>query len=65
MIKNADVLNGLPEIANYLDVTDRTVLRWEKKHSLPLHRPAGTGKTYAYKSELEKWRRGELQNGAK
>ena len=58
--KNDDVLNGLMDIARYLDITKRTVLNWESKHKLPLMRPVGPGKVYAYKSQLEKWRRGEI-----
>ncbi len=57
--KNDDVLNGLRDIARYMDVTTRTVLRWEAAHGLPLLRPAGAAKVYAYKSKLERWRRGE------
>ena len=57
--KNEDVLNGLDQIARYMDVTTRTILRWEAAHELPLLRPAGQSKTYAYKSQLEQWRRGE------
>lgn len=58
-VRNEDVLNCLEDIARYLDISKRTVLIWESKHKLPLYRPAGKAKLYAYKSELEKWRRGE------
>lgn len=53
------------EIAAYLGCDERTCLRWEKQHALPVHR-AGGGKSkslvFAYKDELDEWlrhRRGE------
>jgi len=60
--KNEDVLTGLKEIGEYLDIHWRTVPRWEVDHGLPLMRPAGSSRVYAYKSDLEKWRRGELRS---
>jgi len=55
-VKNEDVLNGLAEIARYLDITPRTVLNWEANHDLPLIRPVKRGKVYASKSKIETWR---------
>jgi excisionase family DNA binding protein len=55
--RNDNVLNGLDEIARYLDITKRTVLNWEAAHELPLLRPAGAAKVYAYKTEIEDWRK--------
>lgn len=60
--KNDDVLSGMEAIARYMDVSQRTVIRWEAAHGLPLMRPAGVAKVYAYKSKLELWRSGKLKN---
>ena len=60
-IRNADVLNGLDEIALYMGLSKQTILNYEAYHGLPLLRPVQRGIVYAYKSELEKWRRGELK----
>jgi len=43
------------EIAAYLKVEQRTAQRWEEVLSLPIHRLQG--RVFAYKSELEAWRR--------
>ena len=43
------------EIAAYLRVEQRTAQRWEEILSLPIHRLQG--RVFAYKSELEAWRR--------
>ena len=43
------------EIAAYLKVEQRTAQRWEEILSLPIHRLQG--RVFAYKSELEAWRR--------
>ncbi len=46
------------EISAYLGCDERTCLRWEKKHGLPVHR-AGTklskSLVFAYKEELDEW----------
>lgn len=56
-------LNSWKEIAAYLDRDVRTVMRWEKRHALPVHRvpPGGKGRSvFAYPHELNAW----LEGGA-
>lgn len=48
------------EIATYLDRDVRTVIRWEKKRNLPVHRLPGGQAVFAYKAELDDW----LKQGA-
>jgi tetratricopeptide (TPR) repeat protein len=50
-------LVGWKDIAAYLGKTDRTVKRWGRDRSLPVHRVPGTAKTsvYAYSNELDRW----------
>ena len=48
-------LESWGEIASYLRREIRTVQRWERLHSLPVHR-LPTGSVYAYRSELDAWR---------
>ncbi len=50
-------LVGWKDIAGYLGKTDRTVKRWGRDRSLPVHRVPGTAKTsvYAYSNELDRW----------
>lgn len=52
-----DRLNSWKEIAVYLSRDVRTVLRWEKKEELPVHRHLhGKGASvYAYKTEIDRW----------
>ena len=52
-------LDSWKEIADYLDREVRTVQRWEKTESLPVHRHEHQKKStvYAYTSELDDWRR--------
>ncbi|RPJ64315.1 MAG: MerR family transcriptional regulator [Acidobacteria bacterium] len=55
------LLQSWKEIAGYLGVTVRTVQRWEKEASLPIHRQ-GTGRrsrVVAYSDELDSWLRPE------
>lgn len=51
-----EVLHSLKEIAAFLNVTVRSVQRWEKA-GLPLHRTGGSkrGHVFAYRSELRQW----------
>lgn len=51
-------LESWKEIASYLRRGARTVQRWERAESLPVHRHLHDklGTVYAYKSELEAWR---------
>ena len=56
---NDKPLQSWKEIAGYLDRDVRTVIRWEKEESLPVrrHRTGGRGSVYAYRGELDAWRR--------
>src|SRR6185295_11973307 len=55
----ADRLDGWKQIAVYLQRGVRTVRRWEREEGLPVHRHVHRvlGSVYAYKSEIESWRR--------
>jgi hypothetical protein len=53
-------LETLPEIAGYLRKSVRTVERWHKQRSLPVH--VVNGRAYAIKRELDQWFR--EQSGA-
>ncbi|MBI1738797.1 MAG: tetratricopeptide repeat protein, partial [Acidobacteria bacterium] len=62
-----DRLESWKEIAAYLRREVRTVQRWEKRESLPVHRHVHDklGSVYAFKSELDAWwvsRRAEVEN---
>jgi tetratricopeptide (TPR) repeat protein len=49
-------LESWKEIAAFFGRTRRTVNRWEKELSLPIHRLPGTkGRVYAYTEELSAW----------
>lgn len=54
-----DRLDSWKEIAAYLNRGVRTVRRWEEVEGLPVHRQVHRtqGSVYAYKSEIEAWRR--------
>src|SRR5215468_8311938 len=54
-----DRLESWKEIAAYLKRDVRTLHRWEASEGLPVHRHvhAERGTVYAYKSELEAWRK--------
>ena len=53
-----DRLDSWKGIAAYLDRGVRTVRRWEREESLPVHRHVhrALGSVYAYKSEIDAWR---------
>jgi hypothetical protein len=53
-------LDSWKEIASYLDREVRTVQRWEKRESLPIHRHIHhkIGSIYAFKTEIDEWRKG-------
>ncbi|HET9791522.1 MAG TPA: hypothetical protein VFR08_09495, partial [Candidatus Angelobacter sp.] len=53
----ADRLDSWKEIASFLRRDVRTVQRWEKKESLPVHRHQHDklGSVYAYPKELNEW----------
>ena len=50
--------NSWKEIASYLTSSVRTVQRWEKAESLPVHRHAHARQdtVYAYQDEIDAWR---------
>ena len=52
-----DRLDSWKEIAAYLNRSVRTVTRWEREESLPVHRHlhSKSGSVYAYKAELDAW----------
>ena len=54
-----DRLDSWKEISAYLGRSVRTVRRWEESEGLPVHRHMhqSLGSIYAYKSELDGWRR--------
>jgi hypothetical protein len=53
-------LDSWKEIAAFFDRDERTVRRWEKERSLPVHRvPGGArGGVFAYSEELREWLKG-------
>lgn len=53
----SDRLDSWKEIAAYLNRSVRTVTRWEREESLPVHRHlhSKAGTVYAYKPELDAW----------
>ena len=68
-------LDSWKEIAAFFDRDERTVKRWEKERSLPVHRlPGGSrGRVFAFADELQAWMRspesaaenvGAITNGA-
>jgi TolB-like protein len=62
---SGDRLDSWKEIAAYLNRGVRTVRRWERDERLPVHRHVHRtlGSVYAYKSEIELWRRSEARAG--
>lgn len=50
-------LNSWKSIAAFFERDERTVKRWERQRSLPVHRIPGTGRpgVFAYTSELLEW----------
>jgi len=50
-------LDSWKEIASFFGRDERTVRRWEKENSLPVHRVPGSarGRVFAYESELSDW----------
>lgn len=54
-----DRLDSWKQIASYLGREVRTVQRWEKRECLPVHRHFHhkIGSVYAFKTELEQWRK--------
>ena len=56
-------LEGWKRIARYLDRDVRTVRRWEKNESLPVHRlmHEKLPTVYAFRNELDTWREGRAR----
>jgi hypothetical protein len=55
--KNRDVLTGWQEIADYMNKSVRTCLRYSKTRKMPVFQPAGPGtEPYARKNDLDNWR---------
>ncbi|GGL58448.1 helix-turn-helix transcriptional regulator [Wenxinia marina] len=46
---------GLNEIAAALGVSRDSVKRWANKPGVPIYKPAGTGRYFALRSELDEW----------
>jgi len=61
-----DKLETWKEIANYVGRDLRTVMRWEKERSLPVHCIPGGGRraVFAFRSEIDAWLRGSRQHPA-
>ena len=61
-----DRLDSWKEIAAYLNRGVRTVRRWENDEGLPVHRHVHRtqGSVYAFKSEIEAWRRSAARSPA-
>src|ERR1700742_5328174 len=51
------ILSSWKEIASYLGHSRRTVQRWERELSLPIHRPAGreSHSVMAFAAQLDEW----------
>jgi VCBS repeat protein len=54
-------LDSWKEIADYLDRDVRTVIRWEKEKSLPVHRVPGGKRqgVFAFSEEIDQWMLGQ------
>src|ERR1044072_7539822 len=52
-------LDGWKQIAAYLDMSERTVRRWQQTEALPVHRHLHQqrGTVWAYREELDEWQR--------
>jgi hypothetical protein len=55
--RKENLLSAWKEIATYLDCSERTCRRWEKKYGLPVYRIHEESKSriYTYKEELDRW----------
>jgi TolB-like protein len=64
MPDSQDRLDSWKEIAAYLGREVRTVQGWEKNEGLPIHRHqhARQGSVYAFKSELDAWRKARAES---
>ena len=61
----AAVLGSWKEIATFLGKGVRTVQRWERDLSLPIHRPPGRGQgvVIAFPGELTDWAKRQYRSG--
>lgn len=57
-----DALAGVPnklwgsrDIARALGVSESTVRRWADLPEVPIYKPAGTGRLFCYRHEIEAW----------
>lgn len=55
-------LSGWKQIADFLSISERTALRWEKDRNMPVHRIGEKGRVYAYENELLEWKN-SISNG--
>ena len=46
---------GSREIARALGVSESTVRRWAEIPEVPIYKPAGTGRMFCYRNEIEVW----------
>jgi hypothetical protein len=62
-VTHHDRLDSWKEIAVYLGRGVRTVQRWEREEALPVRRHAHSrqASVYAFRSEIDHWRRGREQ----
>jgi predicted transcriptional regulator len=60
------ILSSWKEIASYLGHSRRTVQRWERELSLPIHRPAGreSHSVMAFDAQLDDWLQSFTQNSS-
>ena len=57
LIGGAMELQGWKQIADYLNVSDRTAQTWARRHKMPVHHlPGAKGRVFALYSELEEWK---------
>jgi hypothetical protein len=60
-----ELLDGWKEISRYLGRNARTCQRWEGEFGLPVYRidpESPRAKVYAYRGELDQWRKSRLKN---
>lgn len=65
--RDADLLDGWKDIADYLGKSVRTAQRWKAEFGLPVHHLGGRDGegVYAFRSEIDRWRRPSAsQSGA-
>lgn len=55
MVGVPNKLWGSREISRALGVSESTVRRWAEIPEVPIYRPAGTGRLFCYRIEIETW----------